>query len=76
MQCPLCPAIDIKIGSNKIMPQMSDSLLPRDYTYCKGQDCDRCEQCWRYVQGKKLPEGNWWWMMRCEDYKEMIEITK
>lgn len=55
---------------------MSPTLFPRDYTYCKGEGCSCCDKCWRYVQGKSLPEGNWWWMMNCQNQKEFIAIDK
>lgn len=55
---------------------MSEQLSPCDYTYCKGEDCAKRDQCWRYVQGKKLPAGNWWWMMNCQNHREMIKIEK
>ncbi|MBQ8969219.1 MAG: hypothetical protein IJ064_05765 [Bacteroidaceae bacterium] len=39
--------------------------MSNDFTYCKGSRCVLKEHCTRYLDGLKLPDGNWWWMQDC-----------
>lgn len=40
---------------------MSDN----NFFYCYGIGCPLSNICVRFVEGIKLPEGNWWWQYDC-----------
>lgn len=35
------------------------------FTYCYGIGCPLSNLCARFVEGRKLPQGNWWWQYDC-----------
>lgn len=41
--------------------------MNQDFTYCLGKNCTIKEYCVRYKEGKRLPDGNWWWMEQCDE---------
>lgn len=41
--------------------------MNNDFTYCKGNGCAIREHCVRYLEGLELPDGDWWWMMNCDE---------
>lgn len=42
-------------------------MARNDYCYCKGVRCAIKTFCARYVEGLRLPEGNWWWIEQCDE---------
>lgn len=42
-------------------------MASQDFRYCEGVGCPLRERCIRYIEGQKLPEGNWWWQLDCSD---------
>lgn len=47
----------------------------KEFKYCYGVGCPLRERCVRYTEGKKLPEGNWWWQNDCgEDHRDFLPV--
>ena len=36
------------------------------FTYCLGTRCGMKANCSRYVEGRRLPNGDWRWMEHCD----------
>lgn len=48
----------------------------KEFKYCYGVGCPLRERCIRYTEGKKLPEGNWWWQNDCgEEYRDFLPVA-
>lgn len=52
---------------------VSDSLHPvlaPVYRYCAGVGCDLRERCTRFLEGRKLPAGEWSWQHDCGEGRD------
>lgn len=48
-----------------------------DYCYCKGVGCPLRDRCVPYVEGKRLPAGDWKWQHSCgEERNGFLPIKK
>lgn len=47
-------------------------MYSSDFKYCTGVGCPLRERCVRYIEGRSLPEGNWWWQNGCGENHDMF----